>query len=101
MPGCYLRFVTRIGASGDLAFDETCPWLFPEHVVRADAATGRRGATLASVPETEVGFAGIDFDTTGRHLLMQGQSGAVYTARNGAIVQLGTQTVNGMLASTW
>jgi len=101
VPGCYLRFVTRIGASGDLAFDETCRRQFPEHVVRADAVTGRRGATLASVPETEVGFAGIDFDAAGRHFLIQGQSGAVYTVRNGAIVQLGTQTVNGMLASTW
>lgn len=92
-PGCHARRLARIGRSHDIALDEYCPGVGPERVTRIDARNGRHVGTLAVVPgATEIGLNSVDYDVSGRYLLMQGMTGVVYTVRHGKLVVL----MNGM-----
>lgn len=99
-PGYLPTWITRIGQSHDLAVAEYSPALGQERIIRVDGRTGHR-TLLATIPGTEPGLEGIDFDARGQHLLIQGQSGNIYTTSDGAVVSLGVFTAPGFQAATW
>jgi hypothetical protein len=49
------------------------------------------------VPASEVGLDGVDFDAAGRHLLLQGESGNVYTVNHATVTVIAT----GFESATW
>ncbi|TDO47290.1 hypothetical protein EV643_109183 [Kribbella sp. VKM Ac-2527] len=96
--GCFARHLTAIGPSRYVAVDQYCPTTGEEKVLKVDNRTGRRVGVLALVPTSVVGLAGIDFDATGRHLLLQDQGSTVYTVTHGAKM---APIATGFQSATW
>jgi Tol biopolymer transport system component len=95
--GCSAGSLTEIGRSGYVAVDQYCPATGKETVLKVDSRTGRSAGRLALVPASEVGLDGVDFDAAGRYLLLQGESGNVYTVNHATATVIAT----GFESATW
>jgi len=95
--GCSAGSLTEIGRSGYAAVDQYCPATGEETVLKVDSRTGRSAGRLALVPVSEVGLDGVDFDAAGRYLLLQGESGNVYTVNHATVTVIAT----GFESATW
>jgi dipeptidyl aminopeptidase/acylaminoacyl peptidase len=95
--GCSAGSLTEIGRSGYVAVDQYCPATGKETVLKVDSRNGRSAGRLALVPASEVGLDGVDFDAAGRYLLLQGESGNVYTVNHATVTVIAT----GFESATW
>lgn len=90
-------FIARAGRSSTFAVDQYTPATGEEVIVAVDARTGQQTGTIAPVPSDIPNLAGLDYDRSGQHLLVQWPGGTVHTVSGGVMTQLAT----GFSGATW